>query len=513
MTDADQPDFASSLTQEANDRRLAAQVHPDDWTNPTPNGRYNMVVIGAGTAGLVTAAAAAGLGAKVAIIERNLMGGDCLNFGCVPSKALLRTAKLVGEMRTAGGLGVHLPGEASVNFSEVMRRMRRLRADIARHDSAARFRELGIDVYLGQAKFTGPRTIEVGGQSLTFARACIATGTRAAVPDIPGRDAIDYLTNESIFSLTELPPRLAVLGAGAIGCELAQAFARFGSQVTLIETQHGVLPREEHAASQIVRASLEADGVQLLCCGRSIQLAHGEGGINIALESHGSHHEVQVDRLLIATGRTPNIDGLNLEAAGVAYDGRGVTVNDHLRTTNRRVFAAGDICTPYRFTHVADAHARIVVRNALFPFLPLRARVSNLAIPWCTYTDPELARIGRSARELDAASVAHDTFTIPLDQVDRAILDGETDGTLIVHARRGSDAILGATIVARHAGELISHLSLAISKGVGLKGLSSTIFPYPTQAEMLRKAGDAYNRSRLTARAQRILRTLMAWQR
>ena len=497
--------------RDEHNQRLESNVHPPDWVNPTPADRYNMVVIGAGTAGLVTAAGAAGLGAKVALIERDLMGGDCLNVGCVPSKGIISSARVAASVRGAGEFGVNVPEGASVDFPAVMRRMRRLRADISPHDSAARFRELGIDVFLGEGRFGGPDTIRVDDKTLRFKRAVIATGTRAAAPPIPGLDQVDHLTNESVFSLTELPARLAVIGAGPIGCELAQSFARFGSDVHLIEAMHGILPREDEDASSIVKQSLSASGVKLLCCGKQTTISGHGGGTRISLNSHEQQYELDVDQVLVAVGRVPNVEGLDLEAAGVQYDSRtGVKVNDRLQTANRRVYAAGDICSALRFTHAADFMARIVIQNALFMG---RAKVSALTIPWCTYTSPELAHVGLSPREAESQNIPIDTFVQEFAGVDRAILEGETAGMVKVHTKQGTDRILGGTIVAHNAGDLISEITLAMRNGIGLGRIGATIHPYPTQAEAIRKLGDAYSRTRLTPLVKSLFSKWLAWTR
>ena len=354
--------------EDEHNRVLESHVHPADWVNPQPSGRYNLVVIGGGTAGLVTAAGAAGLGAKVALIERQLLGGDCLNVGCVPSKALIAAARAARATRRADEFGVRVPAGTNVDFAAVMERMRHLRASIAPHDSAARFRSLGVDVYLGDARLTGSNTVEVGGATLEFKKAAICTGARAAAPPIPGLDQIEYLTNETVFSLTELPQRLAVIGAGPIGCELSQSFTGFGSEVWLIEAEHGVLPREDRDGAEIIRTALERDGVKLLCCGKQLQLQQrGDGEIQVSVQSHDQSHQLTVDAVLVSVGRAPNVDGLGLEAAGVQYGPRtGVAVNDRLQTTNPSIYAAGDICSRFKFTHAADFMARIVIQNALF---------------------------------------------------------------------------------------------------------------------------------------------------
>ncbi len=495
---------------DAHNQKLVSNVHPADWKNPTPAPRYNLVVIGGGTAGLVSAIGAAGLGAKVALIEKHFLGGDCLNVGCVPSKAIIRAARKAAGVRDMTEFGVNVPNGTTVDFGKVMERMRRLRADISPHDSAKRFTELGVDVFLGAGKFTGPDTIEVGGQTLRFTKAVIATGARAAAPPIPGLKDVPYLTNETLFSLTELPKRLGVIGAGPIGCEMAQSFARFGSEVFLIEATHGILPREDRDASEIVRAVMEREGVKLLCCGKDLRLAKDPNGVRLQVESHGKGYDVLVDQLLVAVGRAPNVEGLGLETVGVEFDKKGVKVNDRLQTANPRIFACGDICSPYQFTHAADFMARIVIQNALFKG---RAKASSLIIPWATYTSPEIAHVGLYEKEAKEKGIEVDTFTQELSKVDRAILDGETEGFVRVHVRKGTDEIVGATVVATHAGELIGELTLAMKGKLGLKTIGATIHPYPTQAEAIRKTGDLYNRTRLTPFLKSLMGKWLAWQR
>lgn len=495
---------------DAHNQRLVSNVHPADWKNPVPASRYNLVVIGGGTAGLVCAAGAAGLGAKVALVEKHLMGGDCLNVGCVPSKALIRAARAAAAVRDAADFGVNVPKGTAIDFGKVMERMRRLRADISPHDSARRFRELGVDVFLGAARFCGQDRVEVGGQTLRFARAVIATGARAAAPPIPGLKDIAYLTNETLFSLTELPKRFGIIGAGPIGCEMAQTFARLGSEVFLIESAHGILPREDRDASEVVRAAMERDGVRLHCCGKDLELARDPSGVRLRVESHGKGYDLVVDQLLLAVGRTPNVEGLGLETVGVEFDEKGVKVDDRLRTTHPRIYACGDIGSPHRFTHAADFMARIVVRNALFKG---RARASELLIPWCTYTSPEIAHVGLYESEASRQGIEADTFTQELSRVDRALLDGEAEGFVKVLVRRGTDRILGATVVAAHAGDLISELTLAMRGGLGLKGVGATIHPYPTQAEAIRRLGDVYGRTRLTPLVKKTASLWFAWQR
>lgn len=479
-----------------------SHVHPADWQNPTPNGRYNLVVVGGGTAGLVTAAGAAGIGAKVALIERHMLGGDCLNVGCVPSKAIIRSAKVVGEMRRASEFGIHLPKDAiQVDFAGIMERMRRIRSEISHHDSAQRFADLGVDVYLGDGSFIDEHHIFVDGQKLEFSKAVIATGARASAPPIPGLADIDYLTNENLWELTELPQRLAVIGAGPIGAEMAQSFLRFGSQVTLFDIADQILIREDKDAAKIVQDSFYGENMDLRLGVSINNISQQAEGKVIEFTHNGQAQSLAFDAILIAAGRRPNVDTLNLEAVGVEYTRKGVTVNDKMQTTNPNIYAAGDVAIKYQFTHMADATARIVIQNALFTDailpLPFGPKMSSLMVPWVTYTDPEIAHVGLYEQEAIEQGYEVDTYKVDLMETDRGRADGE-EGFVKVHVEKGTDYILGATIVASHAGEMISQITSLMVADLGLSHLVKVIHPYPTQAEAIRKTADAYNRTRLT---------------
>lgn len=491
--------------------RLVENVHPSDWQNPVPAGRYNLVVIGGGTAGLVTAAGAAGLGAKVALIERQYMGGDCLNAGCVPSKCVIRSSRAANDISTADSYGVLVNGHAKIDFASVMERMRKLRARISSNDSASRFKDLGIDVFLGDASFKDSENVEVDGTVLRFKNAVIATGTRAFEPPVEGLQAAGFLTNANVFSLTELPRRFAVVGGGPIGCELAQAFQRFGSEVHMFERANQILTREDADAAEILRDAFIKEGVDLLEACEIIKVEK-KGNEKLVYYRHGDNGgSIAVDEILVATGRSPNIEGLNLDAVGVAFDKRrGVHVDDRLRTTNPNIYAAGDICMKYKFTHAADAAARIVIQNTLFWG---RKKLSALTVPWCTYTDPEIAHVGLTEKDAKSAGTEIDTFAQSFVDVDRAIADGEEEGFVKVHVAKGTDKILGATIVARHAGDMINELTLAMTAKIGLGTLASVIHPYPTQAEAIKRVADSYNRTRLTPFVKKLFGHLMAWRR
>ena len=489
-------------------QQLLAQVHPADWVNPPPAEVYDLVVIGAGTAGLVVAAGAAGLGLglKVALIEKHLMGGDCLNVGCVPSKCLIRSSRVAAQMRDSDRFGITAPAEVEVDFAAVMARMRQIRAGISHHDSATRFQALGVDVFLGSGQFRSDRQIQVDDTILTFKKAVIATGARASRPAVPGLAEAGFLTNETVFALTERPARLAVIGGGPIGCELAQTFHRLGSQVTLLHKNDHLLDKEDPEAAAIVQQTFAQEGMHLVLNSKLERVEQTAQGKVLHFTTNGQPDTVTVDEILIGAGRSPNVEGLNLETVGVEYDARGVKVNDYLQTTNPQIYAAGDICMDWKFTHAADAAARIVIKNTLFSPLGLgRAKLSDVVMPWCTYTDPEIAHVGLYEAEAQQQGIATKTIKIELESVDRAIADGETQGFAKILYQAGTDKILGATIVASHAGDLISEVTLAIVGGIGLSKLASVIHPYPTQAEVLKKAADAYRRTLLTPRSKKLL--------
>jgi pyruvate/2-oxoglutarate dehydrogenase complex dihydrolipoamide dehydrogenase (E3) component len=488
---------------------LIAQTHPPDWTNPTPRGTYNLVVIGAGTAGIISALGTAGLGGKVALIERHLLGGDCLNYGCVPSKALLRASRTVHHTRWAGRFGIEAPDKVNVDFAAVMQRMRRLRAQISHHDSAQRFTSLGVDVFFGDAKFVSPHAIEVAGTRLDFRRCVIASGGRARPLDVPGAQEVGYLTNETVFSLTALPPRLIVIGGGPIGCELAQAFAAFGSQVTLLERGTRLLSRAEPDAAALVAEQFARDGVQVQYNVQLKRLESDAGGKRVVVERDGQELSLETDELLVAVGRIANVEGLELAVAGVEQNKRGVVVDDFLRTSNPHILAAGDVAGSYQFTHAADAMARICIQNAFFFG---RKRLSGLIVPSTTYTTPQVAGIGLTAAQCAQQNLAIDTYREELKNVDRAILDGELAGFALVHCRRGTGQVVGATIVNEHAGDMIGELSLLMTSKLSLAALSNAIHCYPTHVEILKRLGDQYQRARLTPRIASWLRWVLQWR-
>jgi len=473
-----------------------ANTHPADWRNPKPLSTYHLLVIGAGPAGLVAARAAAALGAQVALIERHQLGGGCLNDGCIPSKSLIRTGRLLADMRNAENFGVVAPTALAFDFRAAMLRMRRITTRISRSDSAMNLAREGIHLFFGSACFTGPDTVDVDGVRLSFKKALIATGSSPVLPHIPGLADAGFLNNKTVFDLQVLPKSLLVIGGGPLGCELAQVFARFGSRTLISHSEPLFLPLEERDAAQMVSDAMARDGVEIHL-NTIVASVRVEGGKKVVeLRGDGNTATTQVDEILTGIGRRPSVQGLGLEAAGVSYDAQaGIHVDDFLRTSNPRIFAAGDVCLEHPFTNTAAASARIVVRNALFLG---RQRMSALTIPWCTYTDPEIAHVGLYVKEARQRRIPVKTFTIPMHDVDRAITDSEEDGFVKIHVREGGDKILGATIVARHAGEMINSISLAMVAGIGLRTLATVVQAYPTQGAAIRQAADAYVRTRLS---------------
>jgi pyruvate/2-oxoglutarate dehydrogenase complex dihydrolipoamide dehydrogenase (E3) component len=457
------------------------------------NDPCDLLVIGAGPAGLVAARGAVASGARVALIESHHIGGNCLHEGCIPSKTIIRSAQLTAEMRNAAYYGAVAAAEVEVDFAAVMARMRRVRDRILCVDSASRLQDEGIDLHLGRARFVGADAVDVEGTRLHFRRALIATGSRPQLPDIAGLAAAGFLTNETVFELTALPPSLLVIGGGPLGCELAQAFARFGCRTLICHSEPLFLPKEERDAAQMVSDALARDGVEIhLNC--NVVAVRLEGGRkHVTMVSDGNTSTTVVDEILTGIGRLPAVQGLGLEAAGVAYhEETGIEVDDFLRTRNPRIYAAGDVCLHLAYTNTAEASARIVLRNALFRG---RQRMSALTVPWCTYTDPQVAHVGLYVRQARAQQIPVKTYTVPMHDVVRAIADGEEEGFVKIHVREGTDRILGATIVGRSAGELINNISLAMVAGLGLRRLAEVIHAYPTQGEAVRQAARACARS------------------
>jgi pyruvate/2-oxoglutarate dehydrogenase complex dihydrolipoamide dehydrogenase (E3) component len=483
-------DASSTRDSDGFQRTRIENLRPPKWHNPKPASRYDVIVIGGGPAGSVAAIEAAAAAAKVALIERDLLGGGCLNVADIPSKALIRTARLYADMRHAEHFGARAPAGIRVDFALAMERMRRIRARVSRVDSAKSLRAKGIDVFFGDARFVAADAVSVDGVRLRFHKAVVATGARPDTPSVPGLAEAGYLTSDNVFDLTELPASLLVIGGGPLGCELAQMFCRLGARTTIAQDAPLFLPKEERDAAQLLSEHFARDGIEVRLNTTAAGVREENGQKIVELMSDGFSTTVTVDAVLTGTGRLPNVENLNLDVAGIAFEPvTGIAVDDFLRTTNANVYAAGDVCLEHKFTHTADASARIAVHNALSR---RRQRMSALTVPWCTYTDPEIAHVGLYVREARDRDIPVKTFTVPIHDVHRAITDSEEVGFAKLHVREGTDKLLGATIVARHASDMINEITLALVANVGLKTLARVLHAYPTQSVAIKKAADAY---------------------
>ncbi len=465
---------------------------------------FDICVIGGGAGGLVVAAGGATLGAKVALVERHEqgMGGDCLHYGCVPSKTLLKSAKVAHLMRSAERYA--LPAaDPQVDLAKVMQRVAGVIASIQPHDSPERFRSLGVDVQFGSGKFLSPSCFEVGGRRLTAKHFVIATGSRPAVPPIPGLRDISFLTNESVFALREPVGSLIIVGAGPIGCEMAQAFSRLGSKVTVVDLVSRILPREDSDLSEVVGHAMAADGIDFHLGATVTRAEAGLSGPILFLKREGGTEvKLEASRLLIAAGRLPNVEELDLAAAGVVLKNGRIVSDASLRTANRRVYVCGDVTGGPQFTHMAEHHAGVILRNILNP-LPFKfAKTQTRVVPWCTFTEPELARVGISETEAKAQNLPHRVYRFPFHDLDRARAEGETEGLAkIVTDPKGR--ILGAALVGAHAGEIIHEYLLAIAKGMRTSDLSDVIHIYPTLAQVNRRVCDQRRKEALTPNAKK----------
>ena len=462
----------------------------DDLENPVPQSMYDLAVLGGGPAGLAAAESAARLGRSVALIERYRLGGNSLNAGSIPSKAIIGTARLFAAMRYGEEYGAPSASKPPTDFAAVMARVRRIRARIAEYHSIDRCRARGIDVFLGDARFVGRNALLAGDSPLRFRKAIVATGARPRSSDIPGLEQAGYLTSETIFDLGELPARLGVIGGGPLGCELAQAFCRLGSQVTILQNEPKFLPNEERDAAELLSLSLSRDGVETRLNTTVTGAYAANGEMTIEAVNGALKYSIAVDEILLSIGRMPNVEDLDLPAAGIDCEpDRGIKVDDFLRTTNDDVYAAGDVCMALKFTNVAETSARLAVQNALRGDA---MRQSRLTIPWCTYCSPEIAHIGMSVKEAGERGISVKSYTVMMQDVDRAITDGQDEGFLKVYVREGSDTIIGATIVAARAGEMINEMSVIMSAGIGMRQLADIVHAYPTQSDAIRLAALAY---------------------
>lgn len=458
-------------------------------TQSAPQRSCDFAVLGAGPAGLAAARAASRLGVQVTLIEQKKLGGNSFNTGTIPSKALIRTAGLLETMHEARAFGVVHPASQMISFSVVMERMRRIRARIAAYHSADRLRALGIDLVYGVAQFVGPNALTVDDERLLFRKALIATGARARRSNIPGLEAIGYQTSESVFEMAELPKRLAIVGGGPVGCELAQAFCRLGAQVTIIQNQPKFLPLEERDAAELLSRSMARDGVDIRLNTSIVGARMQNGSKTLDAVNDAVKSTITADEIILSIGRVPNVDGIGLDRASIAFTpNAGITVDDCFRTTNADIYAAGDVCAAHKFANVAEASARLAVENALAGKM---RGPSELIAPWCTYCDPEIAHIGMQVWEARERSVPIKTYTVMMQDVDRAITDGQDEGFVKLHVKEGTDQILGATIVASRGSEMINEVSVAMSAGIGLRDLARVIHAYPAQSDAIRMAAMA----------------------
>ena len=455
--------------------------------------RYDLVILGGGPAGLTAASAAVQNGLRVALVERDRIGGNSLYVGSVPSKAIVRSAGVIDAARDSAAFGVCAGPDPVGDFGSVMARMRRIRTRIAEYSSVERLQRSGTDVFFGVGRFVGKRVLLAGTQRLEYKKALIATGAGPRPSNIPGLEQTGYLTSTTVFDMVRLPRRLMVIGGGPLGCEMAQALARLGSTVTIVQNEPKFLPHEERDAAELLSLSLSRDGVETRLNTTVVGARMDDGGKWVDMESNGVKSTLAVDEIMLSIGRVPNVDGLDLGAAAIAFDdAHGVHVDDFLRTANPDVYAAGDVCMTHKFTNAAQESARIAVLNA---FGRKKRRQSHLLIPWCTYCDPEIAHIGLHVREARRRAIAVRSFTIMMHDVDRAITDGQEDGFVKIHVRRGTDEILGATVVAAHAGEMINELSVIMSAGIGMRRLSGILHTYPAQSDAIRLAALAFMRA------------------
>jgi pyruvate/2-oxoglutarate dehydrogenase complex dihydrolipoamide dehydrogenase (E3) component len=465
--------------------------------------KVDIAVIGGGSGGLSVAAGAAQMGAKVVLVERHKMGGDCLNYGCVPSKALIAAASAAQTVRTSGKFGVN-GHEPAIDFAKVNAHVHGVIAAIAPHDSVERFEGLGVQVIQAAGRFAGPKTLLAGDYEIEARRFVISTGSRAFVPPIPGLETVPYLTNETVFNLTEAPAHLIVIGGGPIGIEMAQAHRRLGCKVTVLEAS-SILPKDDADAVAVVRARLLAEGLGIIEHAKIQSVGQDGNQIAVTAEIGGQPARIVGTHLLVAAGRRANVHGLGLDEAGIAHSVRGIVVDDRLRTSNKRVFAIGDAAGGLQFTHVAGYHAGIVIRNALFN---LPAKSDTSATPWVTYTDPELAHVGLTLAQALERDPAAKAVTWQFKENDRAQAERATDGFIKVVAGKGG-VVLGATIVGKHAGELILPWVLAASKKFKIGEMTSVIAPYPTLSEVSKRVAGSWFTPQLFAKRTRQVVRLM----
>lgn len=464
--------------------KLIQEVFPSNWKNPKPAEMYDLLVLGGGPGGMQSTTIARSLGAKVAIVEKTHLGGECLNAGCIPSKAMLRSSRIAADIRDAKEYGIDV-SEWKINIPAIMQRVHRLQSTFAGHDSAEHFDKMGADVFLGEGKFTGDNQLEIAGQIINFKKAIIVTGTNPLPFNVPGVGPADYLTNQNVFRLSTFPKRLGVIGAGPVSCELSQAFCRFGAEVTLVTRGKRLLTTNDELATDRLQKLMTKEGLRIVF-NSYVQRVEVRKNEKVIYLENGQ--VLTVDTILTGIGRYPNVIGLELEKAKISYDQqRGIKVNEYLQTSNPNIYAAGDVCYDYKFTHISKELAKIAVINALNGN---QIKDSALIIPRCTYTDPEIGQAGPTEKEARDKGIPLDTILVELTDIDRAVIDGESVGFAKIYVKAGTDKIIGATFMARHAGEMISEATLAIASNKGLLDLARNIHPFPTQCQIFRTAAE-----------------------
>ncbi|MDP2681493.1 MAG: dihydrolipoyl dehydrogenase [Deltaproteobacteria bacterium] len=454
---------------------------------------FDLTIIGGGVGGLVAASGASQFGAKVALVEKENLGGDCLHYGCVPTKTLVHSARLISLMRRATEFGLN-PVTVDFEFKKIMEHMREVQKKVGEHDDPKRFEKMGIKLFFGKGGFKDTRTFEVNGTNIKSRKFLIATGSRPVKLPIPGLDKVDSLDNIKILAINHLPESILIMGAGPIGMEFAQVFSRFGSKVTVIEKAGQILPREEKELSDRLEGILKREGMEIITCVETKRVEQSGNKRIVVAECSGKEKRFEADELLVAIGRAPNIEGMNLEKIGVKTTSKGIVVNDTMKTTVSNIWACGDVTGMFPFTHMAEYEAGIVIGNALFPFV--NRKMDKTVVPWTTFTDPELARVGLTEDEARKEYGDIRVYRYPFSEHDRAIIDGETEGMIkLICDKKGK--ILGAHILGKGAGDLLNEYTFAMKNGLPVQKISQTVHVYPTMGQVVKRGADQYYKERL----------------
>ena len=486
-------DPKAPMTDLRDEAELLRYVRPAHWVNPSQRGNYDWLILGAGPAGIAAAERAVALGARVALVERRWLGGNSLNVGSVPSKALIYTGRLCSDLKKAADFFRPVNCDPEADFAAIVSHLQSLHARIAEYHSVHRLTRLGVDVYFGYARFIDERSIDVDGVSLAFDKALVATGAQPQPSDIKGLDQVEYRTSTEIFDLTAVPKRMVVIGGGPLGCELAQAFCRLGSNVTIVQNDPKFLPREERDAAETLSRAMARDGVEIRLNTTVVGARMNDGKKTLDILSNDQTGSIETDEILLSIGRIANVADVGLDRCGVqCKDDVGIVIDEFLRTTNPRIYAAGDVCMSHKFTHVAKFTATMATENAL---RGTRRSHRELIVPWCTFCDPEIAHVGMQVWDAKAQGIPVTTYTVMMHDVDRAIIDEQDSGFVKIHVRDNTDLILGATIVASRASEMINEVTLAMNAGIGMRALANVLHIYPSQAEAMHMSSLAFLQS------------------